>query len=122
MIEEFSHEYDNFFDEPSYQVRWERLKVIYSKDYLSFRVLFLVETFGLLDTWQEPTTAELNTILHHMKTGVRVGVRTGNIIDLFQSVWPLEIAKYEFMVYRATWNSDFRRKYFLTSVRSYATA
>lgn len=49
MIEQFSHDYDHFFDESSYQVRWERLRDIYSKDYLSFRVLFLIETMGLLD-------------------------------------------------------------------------
>src|SRR5262249_16925746 len=98
MIEDFNCEYANFFDEPSYLVRWERLKDIYSKDYGSFRVLFLVETFGLLDKWKEPTTAELNAILRQKMTGVRYGVRTGDIIDLFQPVWPLEVAKYEFMV------------------------
>ena len=122
MIEKFSHEHHNFFDEPRYQVRWQRLKAIYSKDYLSFRVLFLVETMGLLDKWREPTTAELNTILHHKMAGGQVAIRIGHIIDLFQPVWPLEVAKYEYLVHRATWDSAFRRKYFITSIRCYATA
>jgi hypothetical protein len=122
MIERFSHEYDNFFDEASYQVRWERLKTLYSDDYRSFRVLFLVETLGLLDKWREPTTTELNALLHHKMAGGLVAVRFGDVIDLFRPVWPLEVAKYEFLVHRATCDSAFRRRYFMTSIRSYATA
>ena len=122
MIEQFSHEYDGFFDEPSYQLRWERLRAIYSRDYLSFRVLFVVETMALIDKWREPTTAELNAILQHKMAGGRIAIQIGQIIDLFQPVWPLEVAKYEYLVHRATWESTFRRKYFLTSLRSYATA
>jgi hypothetical protein len=122
MIERFSHEYDHFFDELRYQVRWERLKEIYSKDYFSFRVLFLVETLGLLDKWREPTSEELNAILRHKMAGGKVAIRIGHVIDLFQPVWPLEVAKYEYLVHRATWDSPFRRRYFMTSIRSYATA
>ncbi|MEK7280841.1 MAG: hypothetical protein AAB037_00620 [Chloroflexota bacterium] len=122
MIERLSHEYDNFFDEPRYQVRWDRLKALYSKDYLSFRVLFVVETLGLLDKWREPTPRELNAILRHKMAGGQVAIRIGRVIDLFQPVWPLEVAKYEYLVHRATWDSTFRRKYFMTSIRSYATA
>jgi hypothetical protein len=29
MIEEFSHEYDNFFDEQRHEVRWKRLRATY---------------------------------------------------------------------------------------------
>jgi hypothetical protein len=122
MIEQFSHDLARFFDEPSYKVRWERLKGLYSRDYPSFRVLFLIETMGLLDKWREPTSDELNTLLRHKLAGGRVAIRIGHVIDLFQPVWPLEIAKYEYLVHRATWDSAFRRKYFLTSIRSYATA
>ncbi len=122
FIEQFSHEYDNFFDEPRYQIRWERLKSIYSKDYHSFRVLFLVETLGLLDKWREPTTEELNAILRHKMAGGPVAIRVGHIIDLFRPVWPLEIAKYEYLVHRATWDRAFLRKYLMTGIRSYATA
>jgi hypothetical protein len=122
MIEEFNHEYDTFFDESSYQLRWERLRTIYTKDYSSFRVLFLVETLGLLDKWREPTPAELNAILRHKMAGGVVAIRIGNVIDLFKPVWPLEVAKYEFLVHRATWDSAFRRQYIMTGIRSYATA
>ncbi len=70
MIEEFSHhEFDHFFDEPSYLGRWERLKAIYSEDYGSFRVLSLVEVLALIDKWREPTSAELNVILRHKLAG-----------------------------------------------------
>lgn len=122
FIEQFNHEYDGFFDEPNYQVRWERLKAIYLRDYGSFRVLFLVETMGLLDKWKEPTSAELNAILRHSIAGGRVAIRLGRIIDLFLPVWPLEIAKYEYLVHRLTWDKDFLRRYFMTGIRCYATA
>ena len=122
MIEQFSHEYDDFFAEPSYQQRWDRLRSIYSKDYGSFRVLFLVETMGLLDHWREPTSDELTAILRHKQSGGPVAIQIGKIIDLFRPVWPLEIAKYEYLVHRATWDSAFRYRYFLTSIRSFATA
>jgi hypothetical protein len=62
-------EYEAFFTEASYQLRWERLKSLYSKDYGSFRVLFLVETMGLLDHWREPTSAELIALLRHKTAG-----------------------------------------------------
>ena len=121
MIEQFSREYDDFFSEPSYQRRWERLRSIYSEDYGSFRVLFLVETTGLLDHWREPTSDELTAILRHKQAGGQIAIRIGRVIGLFQPVWPLEIAKYEYLVHRATWDSAFRRRYFMTSIRSFAT-
>jgi hypothetical protein len=122
MVEQFSHEYDDFFAEPDCRKRWERLKAIYSKDYGSFRVLFMVETMGLLDKWREPTTDELTTLLRHKITGGQIAIRIAQVTDLFQPVWPLEVAKYEYLVHRATWDSDFRRRYFLTSIRSFSTA
>ena len=121
-IEQFSHKFDNFFDESQYKVRWGRLKDIYLEDYASFRVLFVVETLGLLDTWREPTTTELNTILRHKIDGGQVAIQLGRLMDLYQSVWPLEVAKYEYQIYRATRDSTFRRAYFITGIRSYATA
>jgi hypothetical protein len=75
-----------------------------------------------VDKWREPTTEELNAILRYKMAGGRVAIRIGNVIDLFQPVWPLEVAKYEYLVHRATWDSSFRRRYFMTSIRSYATA
>lgn len=122
MIEQYRHEYDDFFAEADYRLRWERLRAIYSRDYGSFRVLFLVETMGLLDTWREPTPAELTAILRHKIAGGKVAIRIGNVVDLFQPVWPLEVAKYEYLVHRATWDQPFRRRYFMTSIRSFATA
>jgi hypothetical protein len=122
LIEQFNHDYDDFFAEPSYQRRWDRLRSVYLKDYGSFRVLFLVETMGLLDHWREPTSDELTAILRHKLSGGQVAIRIGNVIDLFQPVWPLEVAKYEYLVHRATWDSAFRRRYFMTSIRSFATA
>jgi hypothetical protein len=122
VIEDFNLEYEHFFDEPSYQVRWDRLKKMYAQSYPSFRVLFVVETMGLLDTWKEPTSEELNRLLRHKIAGGQIAIRIGNVIDLFRPVWPLEIAKCEFLVYRATADRDFRRKYFLTGIRSASTA
>lgn len=122
VIEQFNRTYDDFFSEPSYQRRWDQLRSIYSKDYGSFRVLFLVETMGLLDHWREPTTDELTAILRHKQAEGKVAIRIGHIVDLFQPVWPLEVAKYEYMIHKATWDSDFRRRYFMTSIRSFATA
>lgn len=122
MVEQFSHEYDSFFEEQLYEERWERLKTIYKKDYGSFRVLFLVETLALLDKWREPTTAELNAILEHQIGGGIVAIQLGTIVDLLQAVWPLEVAKYDVLVYKATSKGTFRRQYFMTWVRSYATA
>jgi hypothetical protein len=122
LIEQFSHEYDDFFAEPNYERRWKLLRSVYSKDYGSFRVLFLVETMGLLDHWREPTSDELTAILRHKQSGGQVAIRIGNVVDLFQPVWPLEVAKYEYLVHRATWDSEFRRKYFMTSIRSFSTA
>ncbi len=49
-------------------------------------------------------------------------MRIGDVIDLFQPVWPLELAKYEYQVHRVTWDSAFRCQYLMTSIRSYATA
>ena len=92
VIERLSHEYDNFFDEPRYQVRWDRLKALYSKDYLSFRVLFVVETLGLLDKWREPTPRELNAILLQKMAGGQVAISSAL---KFRQNWhgiPLEAA------------------------------
>lgn len=122
MIEQFSHEYDAFFEEQRCEVRWEELKSIYTRDYDSFRVLFLVETLALLDKWREPTTDELKAILNHKIAGGIVAIQLGSIIDLLQAVWPLEVAKYDVLVYKATSEGNFRQQYFMTWVRSYATA
>jgi hypothetical protein len=122
IIEDFNLRYEHFFDEPSFQVRWNRLKEIYAEDYPSFRVLFVVETMGLLDTWREPAREELNALLRHKMAGGQIAIRIGNVIDLFKPVWPLEVAKYEFLVYRATAGSEFRHKYFWTAIRSASTA
>lgn len=122
MIEQFSHRYDNFFEEPRCEIRWKRLRSIYSADYASFRVLFLVETMGLLDKWREPTAAELTALLRHKISGGRIAIRMGDVVDLFQPVWPLEIAKYEYLVYRATCAPSFRRRYFMSGIRSFAVA
>jgi hypothetical protein len=104
-------------------VRWERLKALYSRDYGSFRALFVVETMALLDKWREPTPQELNAMLHHVMAGGRIAIRIGRILDLFRPVWPLEVAKYEYLVFRGTWGDQaFRRRYFLTSIRAHGTA
>jgi hypothetical protein len=122
IIGDFDLKYEHFFDEPSYQVRWNRLRQIYAEDYPSFRVLFVVETMGLLDRWREPTGEELNGFLRHKIAGGQIAIRIDDVIDLFQPVWPLEVAKCEFLVYRATTGKDFRQKYFLTAIRSASTA
>lgn len=122
MIEYFNHRYDRFFDEKRCEVRWKRLRTIYSEDYASFRVLFCIETLALVNKWREPTPRELNALLRHQLTGGRVGVRIGNMIDLFQPVWPLEVAKYEYIVHRALYDSPLRHRYILTGIRSLAVA
>lgn len=122
IIENFNLRYDDFFDEPGCEKRWRRLKDIYTEDYSSFRVLFVVETMGLLDSWREPTPEELKRLLKHKREGGQIAIRIGNVIDLFRPVWPLEVAKLEFLVYRATANRDFRGKHFLTAIRCASTA
>lgn len=122
IIENFDTKYNDFFKEQDYNIRWRRLKEMYSTDTASFRVLFVVETMGLLDKWAEPTSAELEKILRHQMSGGKVAIRIGRILDLFQPVWPLEIAKYEYMVHRVTWEKTFLKKYVFTGIRSYATA
>jgi hypothetical protein len=122
ITENFDTQYKDFFKERDYNIRWRLLKDMYSKDPASFRVLFVVETLGLLDKWAEPTSAELEKILHHQMSGGKVAIRIGRILDLFQPVWPLEIAKYEYMIHRATWEKAFLKKYVFTGIRSYATA
>ena len=121
LIEQFSHEFELFFEEPDHQVRWDRLRDIYSSDYGSFRVLFLVETIAFLQHWREPTTTELTTLMTHLHEGGQVGIEVGTVIDLFTPVWPLEVAKYEYLVHRATWNDSFRRKYLFTTIRSFTS-
>ena len=122
MIEDFSLEYKDFFNQSSCERRWERLKEIYREDYGSFRVLFLVETLALIDKWREPSTNELNAILNHNLRGGKVAVRIGTFMDLIQAVWPLEVAKYDVQILKVLAKSDWRGKYFFTWIKCYASA
>ena len=120
MIENFNLLYKDFFQEADCKKRWERLKEIYVEDYGSFRVLFSVETLALLDKWEEPSPDQLNCMLRHVTEGGVLAIRIGDVMDLMSSVWPLEVAKYDFQVFKAMLRGD-TNKYPFTWIKCYAT-
>lgn len=122
MIEEFDPAYDTFFDEPSYQKRWDRLLEICKSSYPSFRVLFVVETLAMVDQWAEPTPDLLKRLWAHKKGGGVLGIRFDNLKLLFLPLWTLDAAKAEVQLYRIALESDFRKKYPLGTLRFYSSA
>jgi hypothetical protein len=98
IIESLSPEYKEFFNEPSYYKRWKKLKKIFKTDYESFRVLFMIEILALLDKWEEPSTESLNKLFNHKMESGLVALKIGRIIDIFQAVWPLEMAKFDVLL------------------------
>jgi hypothetical protein len=122
VIEELDPAYDTFFEEPSYQKRWERLLEIYKKSYPSFRVLFVVETLAMIDQWAEPTPEILKQLWAHKKAGGVLGIRFDNLKPLFLPLWTLDAAKAEVQLYRIAIANDFPRKYPLGALRCYSSA
>lgn len=122
MIEEFNPIYDTFFEEPSYEKRWERLLEIYKNSYPSFRVLFVVETLAMMDQWAEPTPELLKRLWAHKKAGGVLGIRFDNLKPLFLPLWTLDAAKAEVQLYRIAMANDFQRKYPLGVLRCYSSA
>jgi len=122
LIEEFDPAYDSFFEEPSYQKRWDVLLKIYKNSYPSFRVLFVVETLAMLDQWAEPTSDLLKRLWAHKKAGGVLGIRFENLKPLFLPLWTLDAAKAEVQLYRIAITNDFPRKYPLGALRCYSSA
>ena len=122
MIEDFNLEYKEFFNEPDYIKRWKSLVKIYTQDYGSFRVLFYIEVLAFLNKWEEPTIEELNKLLNHVMAGGRIGVQIGQVVDLFKPVWPLEVAKYDLLLFKTFIKNYVPRNYFFTSIKIFSTA
>jgi hypothetical protein len=122
VIEEFDPVYDNFFEEPSYRKRWERLLEIHKVSYASFRILFVVETLAMVDKWAEPTPDLLRRLWAHKKSGGVLGIRFDNLSPLFLPLWTLDAAKAEVQLYRIAIANDFRKKYPLGTLRCYSSA
>lgn len=122
MIEDFSLEYRDFFNEPNYLKRWKSLIKIYKEDYGSFRVLFFVEVLAFLDKWSEPTVEDLNRLLSNVMAGGRVGIHIGQLVDLLMPVWPLEVAKYDLLLVKVLTENYIPKDYFLTYIKIFSTA
>ncbi len=122
MIENLDSKYRDFFDEPDHLKRWSVLKDLYSKDYQSSRVLFHVEVMALLNKSQEPTTEELNGLLTYSLSGGRIAIQIGRVIDLLMPIWPLEMAKFDVLIYKTVVQEKMQRSYFLTSLKAAVTA
>lgn len=122
VIEEFDRAYDGFFDEPSYQKRWDRLLEIHKSSYSSFRLLFVVETLAVVDQWAEPSSELLKRLWAHKKSGGVLGVRFENLKPLFLPLWTLDAAKAEVQLYKIAVANEFPRKYPLGALRCYSSA
>jgi len=122
MIEDFNTKYKDFFNEPDYLKRWNRLTKIHREDYGSFRALFMIEVLAFLDKWQEPRVDDLNKFLNHAMKGGVIGIEIGRIVDLFQPVWPLEMAKYDLLLVKTLSENYLPKNYFFTYIKLFSTA
>lgn len=122
MIEEFDPAYDNFFEEPSYQKRWDRLMEIYKSSYPTFRVLFVVETLAMVDKWAEPSPDLLKRLWAHKKAGGVLAIRFEDLRPLLLPLWTLDAAKAEVQLYRIAIANDFPTRYPLGALRCYSSA
>jgi hypothetical protein len=122
MIEHFDLKYTNFFDQTDYFKRWQALKAIYSEDYWSYRVLFCVEVLALIDKWQEPSKEDLQKFLEHLISGGQFATHIGNIKNLLLPVWPLEMAKYDVLIYRTLLTHGLDANYPLTTIKAASTS
>ena len=122
IIENLNPKYKGFFNQPSYLKRWNKLKKIFKTDYESFRVLFMVEISALIDKWEEPSTESLNKIFIHKMEGGLVALRLGNIIDIFQAVWPLEMAKFDVLLLKTFCNKYEPKNFFFTYTKIFTSA
>ena len=122
MIEEFDPSYDDFFEEPSYQKRWNRLLEIHRESYRTFRLLFVVETLAMMDRWAEPSPEVLGRLWAHKKSGGVLGIRFENLEMLFLPLWTLDAAKAEVQLYRVAVSNNFQKRYPLGTLRCYSSA
>lgn len=87
MFEEFDPKHKDFFCEKDYHKRWEQLKDLFKVDFDSYRVLFFVETLGLIDSWDEPDPIVLQKLLKFVTTpGKHVAFKTDDILKLLYPV------------------------------------
>lgn len=110
MIEVFNPKYKDIVSIPDHLARWERLLELDIEDHASFRVLFTIETLATLE-WREPTPERLNELLDFNLKKVRLAVKWGDMLDLIQAVWPLQLAKREVQKMRLIWEPDDWKKY-----------
>lgn len=122
IIESLDPQYNNFFYQPSYIERWNRLAKIFKTDYKSFRILFTIEILALLDKWEEPTIEDLNRMFDHSMKGGIVGLQIGKIIDIFQAVWPLEMAKFDVLLLKTFCNKYEPKEFFFSYTKIFASA
>ncbi len=121
-IEMFDAKYKAILNEPSHTERWNSLIKIHKKDPSSFRILFTIEALALADKWREPTCEKLNAMLAHGIGGGRFAITAGQIIDLIQPVWPLELAKVDVSLFRAFSKKYSKKGYPLTNMKLWSTA
>lgn len=122
MVEDFDTKYRDFFNETDYLKRWESLLKIYKEDYGSYRVLFMIEVLAFLEKWQEPSVEDLNKLLNHAINDGRFKIQIGRIVDLFQPVWPLEMAKYDLLLVKTLSENYLPKNYFFTYIKLFSTA
>jgi hypothetical protein len=122
MYEEFNLAYKDFFKEPDYFKRWNNLTKIYEDDFASFRVLFLIETLGMIDKWSEPSVDELDRLLTHARNGGQIGISAHNLTGLLIPVWPLEVAKHHILIYKELATQKPAGVFFLTYIKTYSSA
>jgi hypothetical protein len=124
MIESFDPRYRNFFDEPDFRKRWKALTELSRKDYWTYRVLFQVETLAIADHWKEPTPKLLKRLLSHQLKGGVLGIRSTDLQRFILPIWPLEMAKYDVLIYR-TFLEQHRnafKRYFFASLKLHFAA
>jgi hypothetical protein len=109
MIEKFDMQYADFFKEISHLLRWKKLYSLYTKDYGSFRVLFTVETYGLISKWKKPEPQDLHKLLQHMISGGQLKIPVDNVAKLMEPIWPLEMVKLQMAMFK-TFSLKYRPK------------
>lgn len=122
LVESFNPEYAEILTEGSYIKRWQRILELFTVDYPSHRVLFELETLGLIEHWQEPKPERLMEMLSFRIQGGRFGVHIGNITKLLEPVWPLEMAKAEVQLYDSFAARYSLREYVLIHTKLWSTA
>lgn len=117
------HTLHGFFDEPTPETRWKKILKLAKKEYESFQMLFNIETMALLEHWKEPQPERLHELLDLTLQGTHIAVPGDRLTTgLLYPIWPLEMAKYDVLLYRVFLENDEPKKYFMTWNKLYSTA